>query len=423
MNMDFSISGPGTGPALPGRVQHDALHLARRAQATAADLERRARRPAPVGPGERLLRGLGRGPRALRRKLGQLFREHWDIGVFDVAFGSLKAFAVYPALYFAGLAWTIALMETLFLNTQLWTAGYLVVRRRLRSLVARRSLGVPLERLDALRERRLGGPRDAHLHRFHCGDRGYTLRVGGSRLGAWLDRLRGRPARPGLVQQSDLRRLVSCPEFRFLAERLRGNPFLYEQVLIARLLSHEVERARLLRLATQEPPLAGEDRRLRQALGEGHAASRARLVAQADALRDTLRAPLGPFSPAGTCLHWIHASQKRILFGQMTRLDRLEYALLADLEAGVPLDASAQLPTLRRARARIAAGIARAERWVERARRVADESEARALALEGLAAARLRGVPARRARALAWLAGLLSSRPSAAGPVALGQAA
>ncbi len=399
-------------------MQHDVAPLARQARATAATLSRRARQAERPGPLDRLRRGLGRGPRALRRKLAEIFREHWDVGVFDVVFGSLKAFAVYPALYLAGLAWTIALMETLFLNTQLWTAGYLVARRRLRSLAARRTLGVPLERLDALRRRRLGsGPPDERVHRFVWAGRELTLRVRGRRLGdglRWILRQRSRSEGRGRVRQAELRGLVSDPEFRFLAESLRDNPFLYEEVLIARLLAHPGERAALLGLAAAEPPLAAGDRRLLAALGEGHAPTQARLVSQGDALRQGLRARLGRGSLAAACLHWIHASEKRILFGRMRRLEPLEYALLADVEAGRPLDASPHLAALRRERARIAAATERLGRWVERALGLADEREARDLGVRSLEACRLRGVPARRARASALLAGFALPQGDAA---------
>lgn len=391
-------------------MHRDEARIAKLARWTAIALERRVRAAAPPTAALRLRRALGRAPRWLRRKLSELCREHWDVAVFDVGFGSLKAFGAYPALYCAGLAWTIPLVETTLLNTQLWTAAYLCLRGRLRSALLGARLGVPLERLEALRQARLGGgSRDARIHRFAWAGARYTLRVRGSRLHAWLDRLRGRRRRPGELLQSELRRMLGDAEFRHRAEPLRHNPHLYEEVLLARLLTRREERSRLLRAAACEPPLAPEAESLRLAIGEGGAATRARLTALGDALRAAqLRLGL-----PGLCLSWLQASQRRILCRRMAQLEALEYRLLADLARGGTVAASPALPPLRRARERIASGLEQMERLVRRARRVASASEARRLALRALDEARARGVPARRAGLVAALLHEAGARPVA----------
>ena len=119
--------------------------LVRAAERAAAELDAlAARSPRPSAT----LRGLVRARRAVGRGLLALVREHWDLGVFDVVFGCIKAFAIYPAVFFAGFAWTIPLLELALLNTQLWTAGYLVLRRRITSAWGRLRFGRSLAQLD-----------------------------------------------------------------------------------------------------------------------------------------------------------------------------------------------------------------------------------------------------------------------------------
>ena len=88
--------------ARPGSVSvaANARHLEQVARRLAADLAQASRdapRPSRAG---RLLRSFVLVWQVVTRKAKTLVREHWDIGLFDVLFGSLKAFAVYPALYF-----------------------------------------------------------------------------------------------------------------------------------------------------------------------------------------------------------------------------------------------------------------------------------------------------------------------------------
>jgi len=378
----------------------DEARIAKLARETLARLEARAAASAPPTAAGRCLRALGAVPRWLRRKLSSLFREHWDIGVFDVSFGALKALGVYPALYFAGLAWTIPLMETALLNTQLWTAGYLVLRRRLRSVLGGRRFGVSLERLDALREQRVGPhPRSARLHHFAWRGRCYTLRLRTSGLDAWLTRLRRGGREPGVVSQRELRRMLHDPELRFLAEPLRRNPYLYEQVLLARLLSRPEERETLLRVAVVEAPLSAENESLRLALAEGSWAARSRLLALGDALGRALRGAPGLelCSRAGLAVRWLHASLRRRVSRSLLELEGLEYALLADLQRGGALAASPATPALARGRQRLAADFDRIEALVAQVGRVGSCSEARRLVRRAWQQARAAGVPARRA--------------------------
>ena len=117
--------------------------LARLAEQSFAAFEEKSRRTLVPTRSGRWLRALELARQWTVRKVRELFQEHWDIGLFDVLFGSIKAFGIYPALYFAGLAWTIPLMEYAPLNTQLWTAGYLCARGQILSQLGRRRSGAP----------------------------------------------------------------------------------------------------------------------------------------------------------------------------------------------------------------------------------------------------------------------------------------
>jgi hypothetical protein len=384
----------------------DEARVATLARETLGELELRAASAPPPDVAERVRRAMGAVPRWLQLKLSGLLREHWDVGLFDVTFGALKAFGAYPALYFAGLAWTIPLMETSLLNTQLWTAAYLVVRRRLRGVLGGRRFGVSLERLDALRERRLGlRPRDARIHRFQWEGRSYCVRVRPSRLGAWVGRLCGRLSEPGVVVQAQLRGMLRDAELRHLAEPLRRNPYLYEELLLARLLSQPDEREALFGVAVPEDPLGPEDESLRLAIGEGRAATRARLEAQGDALRQALRnlPSLAASSPAAVCLRWLGASLVRRVARTLRELETLEYALLADLYRGAAVPASPAAPSLARARERLADQLARIDSLVARVHCIRSPGDACRLALRGLEETRAAGIPARRAGLVAHL--------------------
>jgi hypothetical protein len=402
-------------------VHANARHLEQAARRIAADLAQAsldAPRPTRL---RRLLRCFALAWQVVARKAKTLVREHWDIGLFDVLFGSLKAFGVYPALYFAGLAWTIPIMEYVPLNTQLWTAGYLATRGHILSEIGRRRYGHSLKQLDALRDVLLRiHPQDArHVHSFSLGGTRRILRIRRSRIRNWLARWRGRGPEAGVVLQSELRRMVRDPEFLFRANPLRANPYLYEQVLLAQLLATPQAHARLLASSAPEEPLEGEGRALRAALGELHVPILARLAEQADALAAAQPARLGA---TAACLRWVHASLRRAVRRRLRGLADLEYRLLAEIAKGGSVAASPQLAALRSEQALLRAEIDRAARLVERAKAVGCGPEAERLARGALADARAHGLAARRAHLAARLAARLPAAQRAELPLRGGTA-
>jgi len=333
-----------------------ARHLEQSAARISAELTRAGRDAAPAGAGRRLLRGFAMLAQAVTRKAKTLLRDHWDIGLFDVLFGSLKAFAIYPALYFAGLAWAIPVMETLPLNTQLWTAGYLAVRGHLLSELGRRRYGHSLNELDALRDHLLRlAPRDArHVHVFRLGGGLRSLRIRHGRIRSWLARRNGGEQEIAVAHPSQLRRLIEDPEFLFRANPLRANPFLYEAVLLARLLATPQAHAGLLALSAPEEPLTAEGRALRAALGESQVLVMARLAEQADSLAVALR---GRFDASAVRLRRRHALQRRAIRRRLRELADLEYRLLAELAEGRSSTASSQAMALRCKQAQLRAEL------------------------------------------------------------------
>jgi len=414
----------------------DAEHIARHATGLAARLRRRARAARPPGGPARLGRIALGVRRALLRHLRAVFREHWDVGLFDLAFGCVKAFGVYPALYFAGLAWTIPLMEYAPLNTQLWTAGYLIARRKLASARGRLRFGHSLERLDALRDRSLGvdvSSRDARtVHRFAGPDGPRQVRVRRSRLRGWWERVRGRRAAPGLVEQRELRRMLGDPELRFRTDALRANPYLYERVLLEAILADPAARPALLERAVAPPRLEGPAAELAALVGDGPEPVRARLELERDRLARLLRrrlsrrpsgrlggaASLAPFAMpivVAFGLRALHAAWRRAAHRGLAELRELEYRLLADLAEGIAPSASPRAGVLRARRGALRADLERATALVERAEQVRSVAEARRLLAAGLAEARAAGLPARRAH---LAAGLLASCRIGPGDVA-----
>jgi len=418
----------------------DTEHIARHAAGLAARLRRRARAARPPRGAARLGRIALGLRRALARHLRAIFREHWDVGVFDLAFGAIKAFGVYPALYFAGLAWTIPLMEYAPLNTQLWTAGYLIARRKLASARGRLRYGQSLERLDALRDRVLGvegSPRDARtLHRFAGPDGPRQLRVRRSRLRGWWERVRGRGATPGLVEQRELRRMLGDPELCFRTDALRANPYLYERVLLEAILADPAARPALLERAVSPPQLEGSAAALAALLGDGPEPVRARLELERDRLARALRRRLsrrrsGRRGAAGfpgalgvtLGLRALHATWRRAARRGLAELQELEYRVLAELAEGTPASASPRAEALRAHRGALRARLARATALVERAEQVRSVAEARRLLTAALAEARAAGLPARRAHLAAHLVDRAAARaaprlpaPGRAGP-------
>jgi hypothetical protein len=408
-------TAPGPSP--------DAAHLARIARRYAAALRRPRREARPPGPVVHVARRLVCAGQAVARGIRRIAREHWDVGLFDVAFGSLKAFGVYPALYFAGFAWTIPLLEYAPLNTQLWTGAYLFARDQILSQLGRRRYGHSLRRLDALRDAALGiRPRDVRsIHRFQCGGLRWTVRVRRSRLRTWLRRMRGRSPEANVVSASTLRRMLSDTGFRYRANRFRGNAWLYEEILLAEILDKPGDRAKLLASLTPEEPMGEATDELLALLRETPEATRARVFEQGDALRRALKSRLGAgLSLAARALVHLHAAYRREVERRMSALDALEYRLLAARLEGAGAGHSECTPALRCRRAELRGWVELAERFALRAGRVRADAEARALLERSIAQARSLGLRARCARIASWLDGRLDPRPASSTPALAG---
>jgi hypothetical protein len=388
-------------------MKSDAEHVTRLARERAAELEAAAAGGRPPRGLARLGRSLTRLRLGLARHARSLVRDHWDLGLFDLAFGSLKAFGLYPALFFAGLAWAIPLLEYAPLNTQLWTAGYLLARRKLLSAAGRVRYGRSGEELDALRARLLrSAPSEGYaLHRFGIDGAEYGLRVRRSRLAACWDRVRGRTPAPGTLLQSQLREMLANEELCFRAEPLRTNPYLYERVLIEALLKTDAGRARL---AAASIATTGEDDDELRALLPDPEPTRARLDAEGDRLRAVLGARLGSAeSLVARGLAWLHAGHRRAIQRRLGELRDLEYRLLAALAGGEDAERSGLAETIRRRRRVLATQLGRATRLVARASLLRSKSAALRLLHVGLREARTCGLGARRAAlALSWYADL-----------------
>lgn len=379
-------------------MNNDAEHVSRLARGLVAELVETA---SAAEPPSRVRRTVTRLRLGVVRHARSLVRDHWDLGLFDLAFGSLKAFGVYPALFFAGLAWTIPLLEYAPLNTQLWTAGYLLARRKLLSAAGRVRYGRSGAELDALRARLLRvAPEDGlALHRFRIGAAERCIRVQRSRLVAWWNRVRRREPGPGVVLQTELRALLADEEFALRAEPLRTNAYLYERVVIEALLASDTGRERLVAASTPARP-AGS------ALGALLADTepvRARLDAEADRLPGRLRARLGSaHSLVGRGLCWLHAVHRRAIRRRVAELRDLEYRLLAAL-AGGDAEGEVLAETIRERRLALAAHLTRATRLAARASYVSSRDAALRLLRVGLREARACGLGARRAGlALRW---------------------
>jgi len=341
------------------------------------------------------------------RKGKELIQDHWDLAVFDVAFGSVKAFGIYPALYFAGLTWTIPIMEFAPLNTQLWTAGYIAARHRILSQIGKRRYGHSLIRMDEFRDRALGiWPRDARsIHRFEFEGVERTVRIRRSRFVAWMRRLRGQSPERNVLLQFELRRMISDEEFLFRANPLRNNAYLYEEIAIKKILAAPESRgAFLARLTPEGPPGAARDRELFAEIGETLTPSYSRVIEQGDALTASLRRNLDSgFSMTSLALRWINWSYQRTIYRKMAELAVLHYRLLADLLDGVSLRESEHLSRIRCQRAEIQAWLERATRFGERAKRLSSKAGAHGLIERGIAEARALGLPVRLARTARWM--------------------
>lgn len=312
------------------RRDADESRLDARARRIAGLLGRRAGRrpPAWSRPPRAALQAVGR----LGRRIRDGLQRHWDVGLFDLLFGSIKAFGIYPALFAAGLGWTIPVAEYAPLNTQLWTAGYWMVRGRVRSALGRRRYGFSLARLERERDALLERPgRRADgatvRHRVVIGGVAreiHVVRGGFRRLVRGLRRAPDRAA----VTPADLRRLVSDPELRLAAGRLRHNDTLYERVLIHLALADPRSRCGL---AARSRPAAGPPTsRLEEALARPSEAHEALLTDQADALGRAL----GWSSPERLALRLLHRAYRRKIRGHRVDMEDVEYRLLARIARG-----------------------------------------------------------------------------------------
>ncbi|MGH0034616.1 MAG: hypothetical protein ACQGVK_06275 [Myxococcota bacterium] len=384
----------------------DERRIDARARRCAARCSRDARRPRSrwTRPARKLGAGLARALRQLRDGL----RRHWDVGVFDLAFGSLKAFGIYPALFALGLGWTIPLAEYAPLNTQLWTAGYLVLRRRIASALGRRRFGESLEQLEARRATYLGHPVSDDLARHHLefGGERRVIVVRRSRWRPIVRRLRGLPPETDVVAPAELRRWLADPELALAAERHRHNPLLYERVLL-HLLWDRAEGRRALEARLQPEARATADARGLEPTLEW---TRAVLADQTDRLAARLR--------GGGCLAWalrfLHGAYGRKIRSLSVDVQDTTHRLLAALAHDPSAAGEPERSRLRRElaghREQLVIWMRRSEAFVERTDGLGGRAaRTRALARE-LALARSSGLAARRAAAAARLA---AARPGA----------
>ena len=125
------------------------------------------------------------------------------------------------------------------------------------------------------------------------------------------------------------------------------------------------------------------------------------------ALRERLGAG---FSLTALALRWISWSHQRRIYRELTRLESLEYRLLADLLEGETVQGSRHRAPIREQQEEIEHWLERAARLVERAGQVTSKEQARRLLEDEIEQARRIGLTVRLARAARWLS------PGAAGP-------
>jgi hypothetical protein len=379
----------------------DARHITDLAEQYVVELNEASRRAPALDRIARLGRALQQARQWFRRKTRALVQEHWDLGLFDVSFGSVKAFGVYPALYFAGLAWTIPIMEYLPLNTQLWTAGYVFCRRRLLSGIGRLRYGYSLDAMNKHRDNGLRiAPRDARsIHRVRHGDLGGTIRIRRGRVRDWLRRLRGIPREPNVVLLSELRAMVSDPEFLFQANELRNNGYLYEAILIRKILGVTESGKRLSGRLVPEAALDEQGWTLRDLLGESLEPSYARVIEQGNSLTDELKKNLGDkLSATSLTVRWINWAYQRRTYRLLARLDDLHYRLLAAYLGGKDAAASKLRESIRDQRRLIQTWMNAAAQFGERAKVATSKAAAHEIIRTGINEARAVGLKVRLAR-------------------------
>ena len=173
---------------------------------------------------------------------------------------------------------------------------------------------------------------------------------------------------------------------------------LHERVLLEHLRATPAGRE-WLRAASLPDDAKPEAHALQSLLDGGAATTRARLVQQADALRDAL--PGGSAHARG--LRGLHASLRGAVRARLRELGDLQYRLLADHLAGRPLRGSQHWRALCEKRAELRVWLDRSGQLARRAGALRSDAEARRLLWQGIEQARAWGLGARRARLWAWL--------------------
>ena len=385
----------------------DAQYLSSLSEKYLIELNQKSTLVPKLTPARRLGRSVHMVRQWFARKGRELIQEHWDIGLFNVIFGALKAFLIYPALYFAELIWTIPIMEYFFLNTEFWTAGYLFCRKHILSKIGQLRYGHSLIEMNQFRDETIKiQPRDArNIHRFGYGSFERTVRIRRSRFVDWMRSLRGLGREPNVVLQSELRKMISQEEFLFQANELRNNAYLYEEIAIRKILTTPEDRQKLLERLVPETPSADQrDRQLSDAIDETLIPTYARVIEQGNSLTDTLKINLGhKFSATSLALRWINWSYQRTIYRKLAELEVLQYRLLADILDGKSLDESEHLIGIRGKREEIRTWIELAASFGEQAKAVSSKPEAHQQIQIGIREARAVGLRVRLARMAFWL--------------------
>jgi hypothetical protein len=208
--------------------------------------------------------------------------------------------------------------------------------------------------------------------------------------------------------------MLSDAEFRYRAGSLRGNSYLYEEVLVRKLLATAADRGKLLAVAEPAARLCEEGAALARWLDESRAPTRARLLEQADSLARALRrcAASCPW-PTRLALRWLHASHRRAIHRALTQLGDLEYRLLAELQSGGSLASSRHVEAIAVKRAEIAARVECADRFARRAKGVSSRAQVERLLHRGIGQTQAAGLRLRGVRAARWLGERVARRPAA----------
>ena len=184
--------------------------------------------------------------------------------------------------------------------------------------------------------------------------------------------------------------MIPDEEFLFHANPLRNNAYLYEAILIRRILSTPDARPELLnRLHPEEPLGSSADRKLLATVGESPAPAYTRVIEQGNSLTDALAESLGSsFSATSLALRWINWSYQRKIYSLLAEQERLAYRLIADLLDGRPIEESDYLGRIRERRAEVEMWIGRATRFGNRAKTVVSKKEGYGVARQGIEEAR-----------------------------------